>query len=320
MHPSRHVGRIGVWLRWPPRVALIFCAVAAWAQTVPSSTAPPLTYSNLATIALLKRAEEISRSLSEGGFLPSESFTNTTVQLEGQSVHPSGRVQASCCDYEFRDGLLHLLRRRDLFEDKGPASLILKHLTNEVLTLTTQEATNRACQLLERLSYDSQRMRELYRLRVTDGVMGGSVRNAGPDFPADLHFAGELISRKKIQIRVDMMLMDPKSLGERPQPTFGFQFLATIGELLEASLPDSASFAALHLRGPEQITITQAVDLAPPLFFIVTNRLATAEAARPTPSVEDAVNGAWRALEVALGTNSPKLILVADNLNDPAAV
>src|SRR5260221_12091729 len=116
MHPSRHVRPIGVWLRWAPRVFLVLSAVAGWAQPVPSSTSPPITYSNLATAALLKRTEEISRSLSEAGFLPSESFANTTVQLEGQSVHPSGRVQASCCDYEFRNGVLNRLRRRSLLE------------------------------------------------------------------------------------------------------------------------------------------------------------------------------------------------------------
>lgn len=318
---SRHVGQVGRWLGWALRVLLIFDAAAGWAQSVASSTASPLTYSNLATTALLKRTEEISRSLSEGGFLPSESFTNTTVQLEGQSVHPSGRVQASCCNYEFRNGLLHRLTRRDLFEDKGPNSLIIKHLTNIVLRLTTQESTNRAFQLLERLSYDSQRMRELYLLKVTDEKMIGSpVRNGGPDFPADLHFAGELISRNKIQIGVGMIPKDPKSLGERPQSSIKLQFLATSGELLEAWLPDSATYAALLLRGPEQITITQAADLAPPLFFIVTNRLAAAEAAKPTPSVEEAVEGAWQALQAALGTNSPKLILMADNFNDPAGV
>lgn len=321
MHASRHVGPMDFWLRWAPRLFLIFGAVAGWAQSVPSSTAPPLTYSNLATAALLKRTEEISRSLSEAGCLPSESFTNTTVQLEGQSVHPSGRVQASCCDYEFRNGFLNRLRRRDLFEDKGPDSLIIKHLTNEVLTLTTQEATNRAWQVLERLSYDPQGVREVYRLKVTDEKMIGSpVRNGGPDFPADLHFAGELISRKKIQIRVDMAPADTGPFGGRTTPTIGLQFLATSGELLEASLPDSASFSALHLRGPEEITITQAADLAPPLFFIVTNRLAGAEATKPKPDVEEAIGSAWQALQLALGTNSPKLILVADNLNDPQGV
>jgi hypothetical protein len=312
---------MGLWLGWAPRVLLLFGAVAGWAQSVPSFRAPPLTYSNLATAALLKRTKEISRSLSEGGFLPSESFSNTTVQLEGQSVHPSGRVQASCCDYEFRNGFLNRLRRRDLFEDKGPDSLIIKHLTSEVLTLTTQEATNRAWQVLERLSYDPQGVREVYRLKVTDEKMIGSpVRNGGPDFPADLHFAGELISRKKIQIRVDMAPADTGPFGERTTPTIGLQFLATSGELLEASLPDSVSFSALRLRGPEEINITQAADLAPPLFFIVTNRLAGAKAAEATPAVEQAVDGAWQALLVALGTNTPKLILVADNLNDPAGV
>ncbi|MGH7970735.1 MAG: hypothetical protein ACREIC_18570, partial [Limisphaerales bacterium] len=207
------------------------------------------------------------------------------------------------------------------FEDKGPDSLIIKHLTNEVLTLTTQQATNRACQVLERLSYDSQRVRELFRLRITDTIMDAyPVRNAGPDFPADLHFAGELISRKKIKIRVDMTLMDAKSFGERPQPTINLLFLATSGELLEVWLLDPAGLSALHLPGPEPITITQAADLAPPLFFMVTNRLAAAEAVKPMPAVEQAIDGAWQALQARLGTNTPKLILVADNLNDPAGV
>jgi len=115
------------------------------ALAVPSSE----SYSNLASAALLNRAQEVSRALTAAGFLPTESFTNVSIDLEGQSTHPSARVKGSCCEYTFRQGLLHHIRRIDLFEDKGPASLILPHLTNEVLALTPGEATVRAMQVLQ---------------------------------------------------------------------------------------------------------------------------------------------------------------------------
>src|SRR2546422_71144 len=120
------------------------------------------SYSNLASTALLQRAQEVSRALTATGFLPTEFFTNVSIDLEGQSTHPSARVKGSCCEYTFRQGLIHHIRRIDLFEDKGPASLILTHLTNEVLTLTLTEATGRAMQVLQLLSYPTNRIEQAY--------------------------------------------------------------------------------------------------------------------------------------------------------------
>src|SRR5437016_12877680 len=70
----------------------------------PSPPAPrPGTYADLAAEALLKRAEQISRALTQGGFIPAEMFTNAQVNLEGQSTHPSANILLSSCQYEFRE-------------------------------------------------------------------------------------------------------------------------------------------------------------------------------------------------------------------------
>jgi hypothetical protein len=143
----------------PQTLALVphLLALSALAATGPLITGTQVSsgYSNLASVALLKFSQQHSVALSRGGFIPAESFTNATVGLEGQSARPGGRVRATHCEYWFRDGALNDIRRADLFEDKGPASLILRHLTNGVLTLKTQDAPGRALDLLRCLSYDA---------------------------------------------------------------------------------------------------------------------------------------------------------------------
>src|SRR6059058_4836724 len=116
----------------------ICCMCLAQAFLANAQPDPPdagRNYADLASAALLKRAAEISNTLSKAGYIPVESTTNGEVVLDGQAVKPAGKVTFSACAYEFRDGLLERIARKDLFEDKGPASLILQHLTNEVLTL-----------------------------------------------------------------------------------------------------------------------------------------------------------------------------------------
>src|SRR5579862_8895548 len=102
-------------------IALTLSSAPGSGQAVPSSE----SYSNVASAALLQRAQQVSHALTAAGILPTESFTNVSIDFEGQSTHPSARVKGSCCEYEFRQGLLNAIRRMDLFEDKGPASLIL---------------------------------------------------------------------------------------------------------------------------------------------------------------------------------------------------
>jgi hypothetical protein len=290
------------------------------ALAVPSSE----SYSNLASAALLNRAQEVSRALTAAGFLPTESFTNVSIDLEGQSTHPSARVKGSCCVYGFRQGLLNTIRRMDLFEDKGPASLILPHLTNEVLALTPGEAMVRAMQVLQLLSYPTNRIEQLYRISVHDDLMDAHpVRNGGPNFPEDLHFFGELISRKKIKIMVEIAPGNPELFGETGDtpPGTRIEFLATTGELLNAMfLPDDYGMSRLEIHGPEQITIRATADFAAPVFISSTRRISPSESVATTIPIESLLREAWADLLQKLGTNRPKCILVCDNLNNPHAV
>jgi hypothetical protein len=282
------------------------------------------SYSNLVADAALSWAQQVSSNLSTAGFIPTESFTNATVTLEGQSSRPSVRVLASICEYSFRNGSLQIIRRRDLFEDKGPASLILQHLTNEVLALTRDAAPHRALEALQCLCYPTNRIQEVYRFNVRDDLMDAyPIRNGGPNFPQDLHFYGELISRKKIKMSVGMGLADPIALGDgqRLASPARIDLLATTGELLEAWwLPDFETLERLGVRGPEPIRLPDTPDFAPPRFVSATRKLTAAEAGSQPIPVVDVVRDAWTQLEQQLGTNRPKCILVCENLNDPAAV
>ena len=148
-------------------------------------------YQDLATQSMVNRAREISEALTKAGFLPAESFTNPTVLLEGQSAHPSGQIIFSRCEYEFREGLPSMIRRQDFFEDKRPESLILTHLTNTVLTLSTNAAPEHAQKLLRLLGYDVDRMRKVFNFEPhNDFMTADPIRRAGLDFPKDLHFFG----------------------------------------------------------------------------------------------------------------------------------
>ena len=142
--------------------------------------------------------QTVSGALTGAGFLPVESFSDATVILEGHASHPSGRVFAKCGEYEFRNGLLQMIRRRDLFEDKGPDSLILRHLTNEVLVLKMEAATGRALEVLRLLGYEINYISRDYKINVVDDEMDAyPPARTGPDFPRDLHFFGELRLRAR---------------------------------------------------------------------------------------------------------------------------
>ncbi|MGD0413274.1 MAG: hypothetical protein ABSC18_16400 [Verrucomicrobiota bacterium] len=303
---------------------LTLLGAAAMARSVPAAPAPSTTYSNLARAALLKRAEEVSHSLTEGGFLPAESFTNATVVLEGQSTHPSATVFASCCDYVFNQGFLVGILRRDLFEDKGPDSLIIRHLTNEVLTLTPQAATNRALEVLRRLSHPTNGLQEVFEFYVHDDIMMGvSLQDAGPNFPKDLILGEELRSRKKIKITVGMHPAGRTASAE-PGSNPGdcsVDFLATTGELLEARPPWKFEvLSGLGIQGLDQITLPEASDFAPPLFVSATRKLTGAETRATDLGAEALVREAWHELATKLGSNRPQCIFIFDNLNNPADV
>ena len=308
----------------------LLCLIALlWLPPANAGT-PPLVlgtqlsggYSNLASVALLKASQQHSAALSRGGFMPTESFTDATVGLEGQSVHPGGRVRATRCAYGFHDGALQDLRRTDLFEDKGTASLILRHLTNEVLTLSTQEAPNRALDLLRCLSYDAEAIRQAYRITARDDLMDASpVRDGGPNFPKDLHFFGELISRKNIHIYVEFALKAAAPPANRwDRGDMQIEFLATTGELLRARFAGPDTLAALGIRASERVAAIETPDFTPPVFFAASRKLAVPPTTISTNDALTLLGQAWTELQQKLGPNHAQCYLLSDNLNLPATI
>src|SRR5690606_5002209 len=114
----------------------------------------------------IKRAELASTALADGAFVPRETFTRPTFRLHGRTIEPRGNIRFSACDYEFFGGALRGITRTDLFEDRGPASLIIPHLTNSVLKLHLNAAPERAWKSLHALGFDTNRLMKAYRVRV----------------------------------------------------------------------------------------------------------------------------------------------------------
>jgi len=299
-------------------------ALSALAAAGPLITGTQVSagYSDLASVALLKASQQHSTALSRAGFIPAESFTNATIGLEGQSAHPGGRVRATRCEYWFRDGALNDIRRADLFEDKGPASLVLRHLTNDVLTLKTQDAPGRALDLLRCLSYDADAIRKAYRITARDDLMDAHpVRNAGTNFPKDLHFFGELISRKKIHIFVEFALKAPVPPTNRwERGNMQIEFLATTGELLKARFAGPDTLAALGIRVPERVASIETPDFTPPVFFAASSKLTVPPATISTNDALALLAQAWTELQQKLGPNHAQCYLLSDNLNLPETI
>jgi hypothetical protein len=294
----------------------------ALAQSAGPATNQPGNYSNLVTRLFLQRAEQIARALTLGGFIPAESFTNVTVRLEGQSVNPSGQLRARVCAYDFRQGVLGEITRSDLYEDKGPESLILRHLTNEVLTLKPQAAAERALDLLGRLSLDVAGLRRAYRIRVSDDLMDAyPIRNGGPNFPKELHFFGELISRRKIRIVVGFAPARPKALADcRFRADMRVEFLATTGELRSVRFADPEALALLGLGSVEPIVVPEASDFGPPVFVSATRKLRGPPGKVSSNEASQLLAEGWQELRQKLGINQPQCYLLCDNLNAPEAI
>jgi len=250
-----------------------------------------------------------------------ESFTNPSNVLLGKSTQPFGNIGFNVCEYRFFYGAIEEITRRDLFQDRGPDSLILRHLTNEVLTLNLAEAPARALAVLRCAGLDSKAIKKAYKISVRDDLMDAHpISDAGPNFPQDLHFFGELISRKKIRIIVDLQPAHPKFLaGSRFDGHMSVEFLATTGEVLKIRFTSPDVLTLLGVSGPPRLTISGASDFTPVFYFSASNKLA-----QITNSSESGpaalLDATWRDLEQKLGSRKPVCYLVADNLNAPQAV
>jgi hypothetical protein len=293
----------------------------ATAQTCIGDPMPSSDYATLTTAGLTDLAEQLSTALSKAGFIPTESFTNPSDVLLGKSTQPFGNIGFNVCEYRFFYGAIEEVTRRDLFQDRGPDSLILRHLTNEVLKLNVANAPARALAVLQCVGLDSKAIKKAYKISVRDDLMDAHpIRDAGPNFPQDLHFFGELISRKKIRIIVDLQPANPKLLaGSRFDGHMSVEFLATTGELLKIRFTSPDVLTLLGVSGPTRLTISGASDFTPVFYFSASNKLA-----RITNSSESGpaalLDATWRDLEQKLGSRKPVCYLVADNLNAPQPV
>jgi hypothetical protein len=280
------------------------------------------SYDKQVTALLTERAKHFSAALSKAGFIPAESFSEPSVMLHGRSIQPSGDVKATVCDYQFLFGALYGIHRTDLVQDKGPDSLILHHLTNEVLTLKTNDAANRALDLLRQLSFDADAIRKAYRVQVSDDLMDAyPVRDGGPNFPKDLHFFGELISRKHIKIKVEFTPRDTNVLAQsRLVGDMRIDLLATTGELLSARLGRQDASEQLGVHAPDRITLEETPDFAPPVYFLASQKLGLPGGNVSSNDATALLDATWRDLQQKLGGCQPHCYLVCDDLNSPNAI
>ena len=280
------------------------------------------SYDKQVTALLTERAKHFSAALSKTGFIPAESFSEPSVMLQGRSIRPSGEVKSTVCDYQFLFGALYGIHRADLFQDKGPDSLILHHLTNEVLTLKTNDAANRALDLLRQLSFDADAIRSAYRIQVTDDIMDASpIRDGGPNFPKDLHFFGELISRKHIKIKVEFTPRDTNALAHsRLVGDMRIDLLATTGELLSARLARPDALAQLGVRAPDRITLEETSDFAPPTYFLASQKLCLPAGNVSRQDATALLDATWHDLQQKLGGCQPHCYLVCDDLDMPEVI
>ena len=291
------------------------------AQTLGGVATLSLDYATLTTSGLTDRAKQISTELSKAGFMRAESFESPSVQLLGKSTRPFGNIGFDVCEYRFFYGAIYDVARKDLFLDRGPESLILRHLTNEVLHLKTAEAQARALSVLRCAGLDVNAVKKAYQISVRDDLMDASpIRDGGPNFPQDLHFYGELISRKKIRIIVDLKPIEPKVLaGCRFDGHMSVEFLATTGELLRIHFTDPDALKLLGVNAPSRVTLADASDFTPVFYFSVSNKLAKfTNSAGSAP--QEALNATWRDLQQKLGARKPVCYLLADNLNAPQTI
>lgn len=301
-----------------PVFGLVLWTLALVAEPPAPAQSESLSYSNFVATLLVSEAKYLAKSLK----LPEtweEVPRDTNVRVDGKYSGPRGRVTTGRFDYEFFSGTLRHLRRTDLFQDKGPDSPILRHLTNEVLALTPKAAGQRAVDLLAQLSFDTKALREVYHLRVSDDLMTAHpIRNGGPSFPKELRFFGELISRKKIKITVKFV----RKSGQRSPGSIDFgdvrvEFLATTGELLSLWLSGIEELERSGVYKPRVISVVRAADFSPPRYFQVTRSIEVREESPDSTQVAEVFEGAWRELTQQLGTNQPKGFLACDNLNVP---
>lgn len=282
---------------------------------------PSSDYATLTVSGLTDRAKQLSTAFSRAGFIPTESFTSSTNLLLGKSVQPFGNIGFNICECRFFYGAIEEVTRRDLFQDRGPNSLILRHLTNEVLKLKLEDAPARALAVLHCAGLDSNAIKKAYKISARDDLMDAyPIRDGGSNFPQDLHFFGELISRKKIRIIVDLKPINPKLLaGNRFDGSMSVEFLATTGELLNIRFTDPDALTLLGVGGPPRLTISGASDFTPVFYFSASNKMARfTNSSQGAPAA--AMEATWRDLQQRLGSRKPVCYLVADNLNAPQTV
>jgi hypothetical protein len=300
-------------------LAIIFLIGGGWTIVAGDPNAAE-TYDIKATREMRAEAMRRSQQLWDVGLIPREMFASASVTFHGRAVEPSGELNAEACTYGFVRGALRTIRRRDLYEDKGPQSLLLLHLTSEALTFSTNRAGARALETLQSLGFDFDGLQKNYGIQIHDDfLVSHTIRDAGPDFPLDLRFTGQYTSRKRIRVLVDLLPKAARNGIGAEQANIRLEFLATTGELLAADFPDPQTLAAYGVKAAARITILKASDFLPPEYFSVVLDSPTAQTLAENKTVM-LFDEAARQLQRKLGTNQPKCFLLFDNLNAPFAL
>jgi hypothetical protein len=308
-----------IWSR-PEAITLLSLAFAIGQPQTLKAADSPLDYATVAIANLIERATQVSQSLSKAGLIPGDNISHPMVQLEGKSAQPSATIAFDACEFRFMFGAIISIRRPDLFKDRGPDSLILRHLTNQVLTLKTADAPARALAVLHCVGMDTNAIQKAYRITARDDLMDAyPVRNGGPNFPKDLHFFGELISREKIRIVVEFQPLDPTSKPLDFAADTRVEFLATTGELLEAFLINLNVASPLSIPIRDRVTIAAASDFTPVSFVSGSSKLSEFTGSSDNPPLA-VLNAAWQHVQGELGNRKPVCYLLVDNLNKPQAI
>jgi hypothetical protein len=135
-----------------------------------------------------------------------------------------------------------------------------------------------------------------------------------------LHFFGELISRKKIRMMVELKPINQEAvMNSFSEGGIQVDFLATTGELLSARITDPDALTLLGVRAPGRMSVSGTSDFRPPVYFSASQKLSAISG----PSADRAtavLMEAWNTLQQKLGTNKPVCLLISENLNAPELV
>jgi hypothetical protein len=271
-----------------------------------------LTYSNLAFQLITGEVNDIASRLNLPESLPVQSAPGFNFKLKGKTAGIAATVETEKFEYEFDDGAIQRIWRNDSRRHLEPQSPLLMQLTNEVLILKKSDAEARAFEILSDLSFDIEKLKKFYDVKVHDDLLTLSVVDPTRTKSSGSSSTRLMYSHKKIQIEVAFTRKGTDQSGPN------FKFIATTGDLLSLFIWDSPELKRLGIF-QKQLLVADASDLSLPVFFTgkaVDSTSSNLEESKIVALVRDAVTQ----VQQNVGINNPKGFLVCDNLNAPELV